>query len=106
MPRKSKKSSTSNISREEEVLNSTIDTTGNDPNPAINALMSEDFIQMSNLDASQIALLLQQIVRGQNSLLTQAQLNSEEIIKLKERQEKIDKESEGRSLTFSTGRRA
>jgi hypothetical protein len=91
MPRKKKITIT-----EEETLNQTVDTTGNDPNPAINALVNEDFIQMSNLDATQIALVLQQIVRGQNSLLTMAQQNSEEIIKLKERQERIDKEAEAR----------
>jgi len=99
MPRKSKKSSTSNTSLEQETLSRTIDTAGNDPNPAINALMNEEFIQMSNLDAAQIALVLQQIVRGQNSLLAMAQQNTDEIVRLKERQEKIDKETEARFTT-------
>jgi hypothetical protein len=92
MPRKKKEVKIS----EEEILNRPIDTTGNDPNPAVNALMSEEFIQMSNFDASQIALVLQQIVRGQNSLLAMAKENSEEIIRLKERQERIDKEAAAR----------
>ena len=92
MPRKKK----IDISNEQETLNRTIDTTGNDPDPAVNALMSDDFIKMSNLDAAQIALALQQIIRDQNSLLTMAKENSEEIIRLKERQEKIDKEAEAR----------
>jgi len=75
---------------------------GGNSDPAINALVSEEFIQMSNLDVSQIALLLQQVVRGQNSLMSMAQKNSEDIIRLKERQEQIDKESIERIATQRT----
>lgn len=96
MPRKSKKLSTSNISREAEILNRTIDTTGNDPNPVVNALMSEEFVQASNFDAAQVALILQELVRGQNSLLALAKENSEEIVRLKERQKQIDRDAEAR----------
>jgi len=93
MPRKKKV-----IINEEEILNRPIDTAGNDPNPAVNALMSDEFIQMSNFDASQIALILQQIVRGQNSLLSMAQQNSDDITRLKAKQDRIDKEAEARVL--------
>lgn len=91
MPRKKKVTI-----NEEEILNRPVDTDGSDPNPAVNALMDEDFIKMSNFDASQIALVLQQIVRGQNSLLSLAQQNSEDIARLKEKQALIDKEAEAR----------
>jgi len=95
MARKSKNLSTSNTNQAEQ-LNKIVNMSGGNPDPAINALVSQDFIQMSNLDASQIALILQQLVRGQDSLLSLAQQNSEEIVKLKEKQDKIDKEAEAR----------
>jgi hypothetical protein len=91
VPKKSKRSSTSPTS--DEALNRPIDTTGNDPSPVVNALMSNDFIQASNLDGSQIALLLQQIVRGQDSLLSNQQQMQDEIRLLKEKQERIDMEA-------------
>jgi hypothetical protein len=93
VPKKSRRSQTSPTSNEEEVLNRQVDTTGNDPSPVVNALMSQDFIQGSNLDVSQIALLLQQLVRGQNSLLANYEQTNIEIAKLRERQDQIDKQT-------------
>lgn len=88
MPRKSRRSQTSPT--DSEILNSQVDTTGNDPSPIVNALMSEDFVQASNFDASQIALLLQQLVRQNSSLLSKIETQQDEIVKLRERQEQID----------------
>jgi acyl-CoA synthetase (NDP forming) len=89
VPRKSKSSRTPNTPDE---LNRPIDTQGNDPSPVVNALMSDDFLKGSNLDASQIALLLQQLVRGQNSLLANYAQTHVEIARLREKQDRIDKE--------------
>lgn len=93
MAKKSKSTSTSNITKEQEALNKPVDMAGGNVDPAINALVSEDFIKMSNFDATEIALILQDIVRGQASLLSLAKENSEAIVRLKERQDKIDMET-------------
>ena len=89
MPRKSKKlSAAEQAAREAEVLNAPADLS----NQTVKALMSPEFEKMSNLDASQIALMLQEIVRGQNSLLANAQANAVEIARIRERQDQIDRE--------------
>lgn len=88
MPRKKKLSAADQAAREAEILNSPPDTT----NQTIKALMSKEFVAASNMDAAQIALMLQEIVRGQNSLLANAQQNSVEIARLRERQDKADQE--------------
>lgn len=98
MPRKSKSTSTSNTNKEIEQLNKPVDMAGGNPDPAINALVSDDFLKATNFDATEIALMLQQIVRGQNSLLTLAQENSEAITRLKARQDQIDIEAEKRAI--------
>lgn len=86
MPRSSKKklSPAEQAAREAEILNAPIDTT----NAAVAGLMSPEFEKMSNLDASQIALMLQELVRGQNSLMQQ---NSIQIAQIRERQDQIDR---------------
>lgn len=90
MPRKKKQlTPAEQAQREAEALNSTIRSDGQGEHPAIQTLMSEEFEKMSNLDASQIAFMLQQIVRGQNSLLEQ---NSIQIAQIRERQEQVDRE--------------
>jgi paraquat-inducible protein B len=89
MPRKSKKVlAAEQAAREKEILNSPPDMS----NQTVKALMSPEFERMSNLDASQIALMLQEIVRGQNSLLANAQQNTVEIARLRERQDQVDRE--------------
>ena len=85
MPRK-KLSAADQAAREAEILNRPLDTS----NEAIKGLMSPEFEQMSNLNAAQIALMLQQIVRGEMSLI--AQQNSVEIAKIYERQDAVDKQ--------------
>lgn len=74
--------------REEAILNAPPDPS----NKAVEALLSPEFEQMSNLDVSQIALLLQELVRGQNSLLARYEDTSVQIAKLRERQDQADQE--------------
>lgn len=89
MPRKSKKlSPAEQAAHEATILNAPVDTS----NKAVEALMSPEFEQMSNLNASQIALLLQELIRGQNSLLANANQNTIEIARLRERQDQADRE--------------
>jgi ribosomal protein L18E len=89
--RKSRSSQTRNTTSE-EVLNRPIDTQGNDPSPVVNALMSDDFLKGSNFDASQIALLLQQLVRQNQSLLANIETQGVEIARLREKQAQVDQE--------------
>jgi hypothetical protein len=70
--------------REQTILNAPADTS----NQAVQALMSPEFERMSNMNAAEIALMLQQIVRGELSLL--AEQNTVQIAKIKERQDQID----------------
>lgn len=88
MPKKKKLSPAEQAAREEAILNAPADTS----NETIKALLSPEFEKMSNLDASQIALLLQELVRGQTSLLANAQANSIEIARLRERQDQADRD--------------
>jgi hypothetical protein len=94
MSRKKKKLSPGDqAQKEREALAAPVRTDGKGEHPAIQALMSPEFEKMSNLDASQIALMLQEIVRGQNSLLAQ---NSSQIAMIRERQDKTDQDTSDR----------
>lgn len=83
MPRK--KRTERDLAHEGEVLDSLVDPV--DPqneDPAIRALLSPEFVTMSNVDATQIALALQQIIRGQNAA-------SDQLSKLTKRMDNYDK---------------
>lgn len=92
MPRKSKKQAELDRQREQERLLSPVNLTGEGEDPAIQKLLSPEFLKMTNLDATDVALMLQQIIRGQNSLLTLAKQNSDDIARIKSRQDRIDKD--------------
>jgi paraquat-inducible protein B len=93
MPRKSKKLSTAEqAAREAEMLGRPINPSGEGEPEAIKALMSPEFEKMSNLDAAQVALLLQEIVRGQNSLLANYEQTNVQIARIMERQDQVDRE--------------
>ena len=93
MPRKSKKlSAAEQAAREAEILGKPINPTGEGEHEAIKKLMSPEFERMSNLDAAQVALMLQEIVRGQNSLLARYDETNVEIARIRERQDQADRE--------------
>lgn len=77
---------------EQEQLNRPIRPDGQGEAAAVKALLSPDFEQMSNLDATNVALMLQEILRGQNSLLARIEDTSIEIAKLKEHQANVDQQ--------------
>ena len=57
------------IQREQEALNSMVRTDGVGEDPAVKALMSDDFTEMSEAEALDVKLALQQIIRGQTAML-------------------------------------
>lgn len=75
---------------EREALLKEINPTGAGEDPAVQALLDPKFEQMTNMDAAQIALMLQQIIRGQNSLLARQDETGATIAKILERQDKVD----------------
>lgn len=90
MPRK-KQVNNRDITREQEVLNAPVHPQGKGEDPAVQALLSPDFATMSNTEALDIALVLQQIVRGQAAILNNLQTQGQELQKLRERMDKYDK---------------
>lgn len=88
MSKKKKLSQADQAAREREVLAAPPDMS----NQAVRQLMSPEFEQMSNLDASAVALMLQEIVRGQNSLLARYDETNIQIAAIRERQDRADKE--------------
>lgn len=58
--------------------------------PAVQAVLSDDFAKATDLDGVEIALLLQQILQGQNSLLAKYDEHSQEIAKLKQMMSNTD----------------
>jgi hypothetical protein len=78
--------------KEREALESPVRLDGKGEHPAVQALLSPEFEQMSNMDAMSVALILQDIVRGQQSLIARYDQTAEEIARLREKQERADKE--------------
>jgi hypothetical protein len=85
-------------SNEAEALNRPIHPRGEGESQAVKALLDPDFAKLSDLNVTDIALLLQQIVRGQNSLLATAKDNGDEITRLKEKMAQTDATMERRFL--------
>lgn len=81
---------------EEEQMNRPVNLSGTGELPAVKALLDPDFVKMSDFDVTDVALMLQQIIRGQNSLLAKAEDNTREINIIKERMAKNDLAMEGR----------
>lgn len=79
------------LNHEAEVLRSTVDPVDiGHEDPALQAVLSPEFVTMSNLDAVQVGMALQQIIRGQASLLGQSGEMAEAISKLNARMDKYD----------------
>jgi hypothetical protein len=81
---------------EAEQFHRPINPTGEGELPAVQALLDEDFVKMTDLAATDIALVLQQILRGQNSLLASAEENAREINILKAKMAERDQNLESR----------
>jgi len=84
MPKKSK-------AEQANTMDKPINLSGAGEDQAIKDLLSDDFLTMSNKEASAIGMALQQIIRGQEMV-------SSEIAKLNEKVERIDKEALEREL--------
>ena len=77
--------------QEEQILNTPVNPTGEGEPEVVKALMSEEFVQMSNFDATQVALMLQELVRGQQSMISRFEDTHLQIAKLREHQDEVDK---------------
>jgi hypothetical protein len=69
-----------------------MDGVGEDP--AVKALVDGTFEKASNLNALDISLMLQQIVRGQTSILHNQDQQAQELAKLREKMDRYDKDAE------------
>lgn len=78
----------------EEALSKTVRLDGVGEDPAVRAMLSEDFVKGSNKDALDIALALQQLVRGQNSIMDNQTQLSGEVARLRQRMDEMDKTAE------------
>lgn len=78
------------INRENEVLSSPINPTGTGEDAPIQELLSPSFAHKSNTEALDIGLALQQLIRGQHSLLENVNTFGGELVKLRERMDKYD----------------
>lgn len=79
MPRKTK-------SQQNETLDAPVRMDGVGEDPAIKALLSDEFVEGSNVSAAEIATALAQIIRGQNFLGSQ-------VAQISERMDKMDADS-------------
>lgn len=77
--------------KEQEVLHSTVNLSGEGEDPVVKALVSDQFVKGTNQEATDIALALQQLVRGQSALLENQTQFSEQISKLRQRMDEMDK---------------
>src|SRR5512139_2233616 len=89
MPRKSKAKKD-----EQEVLNAPVNMSGAGEDPAVKALLSDEFVQGTNSQAVEIGLALQQLIRGQNALLNNQDQFSTELVQLRKRMDEMDKAAE------------
>lgn len=87
--RKKKKIDSSN-----EVLSKQVRSDGVGEHQVVQDLLSDKFTKGSNREALEISLALQQLVRGQTSLLENQQALGHEISKVRERMDRIDRDTE------------
>ena len=76
-----------------ERLNSQVRLDGRGEDPVIQAVLSDDFANAKNSEAIEIALMLQQLIRGQTSMLSQQEQLNEELSKLRGRMDGYDKDA-------------
>lgn len=73
------------INRENEALDSIVRTDGVGEDPAVAALLSDDFVTASEVEALDVKLALQQLIRGQSALLNNMDTMSGEVSRLRQR---------------------
>ena len=81
------------FAREAAVENTPVRLDGIGEHPAIQAAASPEFATMSNQDALQVSLALQQIVRGQASILENQQLLADNLARVNEKMRKYDEDA-------------
>ena len=91
MPRKKK---VSNISEQMERLESKVRLDGVGEDPAVKALVDGTFTNATETEALNISLMLQQIVRGQTSILSNQDKQAQELSRLREKMDKYDQDAE------------
>lgn len=77
---------TKDKTQQAEALESTVNISGTGEDPAVRALLSDEFVDGSNKEASDIAMALVQIIRGQKML-------GEQVAKINERMSEMDKDA-------------
>jgi hypothetical protein len=91
MPRKKK---VDNVSEQIERLESQVRLDGVGEDAAVKALVDGTFETATNTEAFDIAIALQQLVRGQNSILSNQDRQAQELSKLRERMDRYDQDAE------------
>lgn len=81
------------LAREAAVENTPVRLDGIGEHPAIQAAASPEFATMSNEEAFKISLALQDIVRGQASILQNQQLLSDNLARVNEKMKKYDEDA-------------
>lgn len=80
--------------QEAERLASQVRMDGKGEDPVVKALLSDKFVEGTNQEALDISLALQQLIRGNASLLENQEKMSQEISRLKSKMNKMDKAAE------------
>ncbi|MBU2177493.1 MAG: hypothetical protein KJ556_20565, partial [Gammaproteobacteria bacterium] len=82
------------LERENAVLNAKVNLSGAGEDPVVKAVLSEEFAtKMNNQEVLDIALGLQQLIKGQNSILENQAKQEEELIRLRARVDKYDEDA-------------
>jgi hypothetical protein len=86
MPRSKKK-----LDKSDEALNSPVNLSGAGEDQVVKDLLSDKFVKGTNAEALEIGMALQQIIRGQSALLENQSAFTDQIAKLRQRMDEMDK---------------
>ena len=75
---------------QKEILDKEVNPTGEGEHPAVKAVLSDEFVKMSDQEALDVANALRLLVRGQADLLKNQQAQDEELRKIRERFAKME----------------
>ena len=90
MPRKTRQ--VRDPQHEAEVLNSRVNLTGEGEDPVLKAVLSDEFASMPDAEALDVALALQQLIRGQASMLANQEKLSAELEEMRRKQAEYDQD--------------